>query len=108
MFVSLLPEFYFKWLNNWPIVKPLPSNADEPEAVEYQLHMNWNSDIFRILHQFDGLYATKMEKRCASGICNIDNPNEDENIHFLVVIPSLNLLKQNINCHLVLQQCLSG
>ncbi len=77
-------------------------------TVEYQLHMNWNSNIFRIHRRFDGVYATKIEKWYALGICKIDNPNEDENINFLVVILSLNLLKQNINCHLVLQQCLSG
>ncbi len=33
--------------NNWPIGKPLLSNADEPMAVEYQLHGERNSDIFR-------------------------------------------------------------
>ncbi len=32
---------------NWPIGKPLPSNIDEPIAVEYQLHWDQNSDIFR-------------------------------------------------------------
>ncbi len=32
---------------NWPIGKPLPSNVDEPIAVEYQLHGDRNSNIFR-------------------------------------------------------------
>ncbi len=72
----------------------------------------------RSSHRFYGVYASKMEKRCAWGTCNTDsrypekiiyfitfpeskqnrakcsevfnpNTNEDKNVHFLVVIHSL-------------------
>ncbi len=77
----------------------------------------------RSSHWFYGVYASKMENRCAWGTCNTDsrypermgniiyfitfpevfnpNTNEDKNVHFLVVIYSLSynfhLLKQNDN-----------
>ncbi len=34
--------------NNLLIAKPLPSNADEPVAVQFQLQGDQNSEIFRL------------------------------------------------------------
>ncbi len=39
---------------------PLPSNADEPMAVEYQLHGEQNSDIFRFPRHRETLEDPKL------------------------------------------------
>ncbi len=44
----------------WPIGKPLPSNADEPMAVEYQLHGERNSDICRFQRHRETLEDPKL------------------------------------------------
>ncbi len=46
--------------HNWPIGKPLPSNADEPMAVEYQLLGDRNADIFRFQRHWETLEDTKL------------------------------------------------
>ncbi len=63
------------------IGKPLPSNAYEPMAEEYQLYGNRNSDIFRFQHHRETLEDPKLssvwwclcykngKKRCAWGQC---------------------------------------
>ncbi len=82
---------------NLPIGKPLPSKADEPMAVEYQLHGEQNSDIsmfnrHREILEYpkhssvDSVYATKMKKRCDWGTCITDSryPERMGNgIHFI-------------------------
>ncbi len=60
LFATNLAQIYTVLHPNWPISKPLPSNADLPIAVEYQLHGERNSDIFRFQHHRETLEDPKL------------------------------------------------
>ncbi len=87
---------------NWPIGKPLPSNVDEPIAVEYQLHGDRNSDIFRLQR-----HRKALENREFSSVlwwlCRKNGKTMCLG-HTLSLSYNFHLLKQNVNVIL----CMSG
>ncbi len=46
--------------DNWPISKLLPSNADEPMAVQYQVHGKRSADILKFQHHRETLDDLKL------------------------------------------------